>query len=417
MKVTNKNFLNHILKTILRYFGIFVVSITLFFCLLLFSMLIPFNMVKDNVLSSIEKINDISNILLPVKEYQKKDIGERIIIEANYLIDEKKPLKSLIEMNYVGSGAFNSENRENITYQEYSRYWCGMVMYARVLFLFTDINGIEIINKFILIILFMFLIKCLINRYKELVCMLIITFIVSSTWVLTSSVQYMAVPIISLISSIILVKMYENNCKNVDIVFFVNGIATAFFDMLTIETVSLTFPLFIYIYLNIKDQKKVLIKDFIKYLFLWGLGYILSFSTKWFIDVLYYGFDYIKFIFSKAMIRVDSFHTNYDNIFQLLFGMINLLYPFCEMKNGYVFLLIIFIFFIYNFLFLVNKKRYLFLILICLVPIIRYTILFSHSELLYGFTFRALIPVVMLVSLVCCMQIINVFKYIKKVIK
>ena len=61
-------------------------------------MFIPYDWVKSNVIDSIYELNDVSNLFVNTDEYEKKDVGEVIIIEANFQF--QKPSLKITEQTY-----------------------------------------------------------------------------------------------------------------------------------------------------------------------------------------------------------------------------------------------------------------------------------------------------------------------------
>ena len=407
-----KKFLNKywIFKYILSY----IITLSICFTFLFLCELIPYSWVKDNVVESIYYHNEEFFNKKP-KVYEVYDIADISMLEMNYLIDNKHPFKSLVENNVIKSGVFNPDKRETIEKEEYARYWWGMVGYERILFIFTNLKGIRIINAIILTILSIILIIKLYKESKEVMLSFIIGIILLSFFFVYKSISFTSVPIISLTGSIIIINMYKKNSKNISLFFFTIALITGFFDAITTESLTLSLPLFIYCYLNIRDNKKVKVKTAFKYFCIWLLAFILMLASKWLLTVLYYGKEYIDYLRYRGSLRTtNKIYTNYDNLFSLLKGMFLLLYPFCNYKYGYIITILLIVFFLFNFIIYLDKKKYSPLIFASCVPIIRYALVFPHSEQLYNFTFRALLPFIMFILLICIKQINNVVKSIKK---
>lgn len=187
--------------------------------------------------------------------------------------------------------------------------------------------------------------------------------------------------------------------KDPSMLFFVAGMVTCFFDFLTTETLSLTVPLFIYIYLN---RDKVRFKDLIKYVLLWLSSYALMFMCKWGLCAYYYGFDKIGEILGFASVRVS---TEKMNIFTVVGPMfiqaLSYIFPFNFTGYGLPITLCLILIGLYNYVFNISdKKKYLLLLLVGLIPIGRFLLLSSHSSFHIYFTYRALIPFIMFTLLV-----------------
>lgn len=108
---------------------------------------------------------------------------------------------------------------------------------------------------------------------------------------------------------------------------------TCFFDLLSCETVTLTVPLFIYIYLKGNNNKKRMWKNIFLYVLLWAIGYAATFLTKWLITVLYYNGHFMDKIFipmTKRIVYEDQ--GILQTFFNSLKDVLNYLYPFQQNK-------------------------------------------------------------------------------------
>ena len=243
----------------------------------------------------------------------------------------------------------------------------------------------------------------------------ILGIIMLSFFFVYKSVSFTSVPIIALIGSIIIIDMYNKKSKNIGLFFFSIALFTGFFDAITIESLTLSLPLFIYSYLNIRDNKKFGLLTAVRYFGIWLLGFLIMMASKWALTVMYYGTDYIGYLKERGSMRVaNKNYDNFDNLYSLLKGMFLLLFPFCNFKYGYVVTILLLVFFVFNVIIYLDKKRYATLVFAACVPIIRFALVFSHAEQLYRFTFRALLPFVMLILFVCIKQIKNMIEMRKK---
>ena len=107
-------------------------------------------------------------------------------------------------------------------------------------------------------------------------------------------------------------------------------------------------------------------------------------------------------IYRRGMFRVNSEKEGLINI--MLANLTNVfiyLFPFNYIQNyALTIILIIIAINLYNFIFYEdNKKDKLMLILISLIPIVRYIVLVSHTKIHIYFVYRAMIPIVMLLTI------------------
>ena len=90
-----------------------------------------------------------------------------------YLIDEKHPFKSIVEMNFYpeidyGFRDYTKMLKDNHKTESYSRYWQGQTIYLRPLLLLTNVKNIYLINIIIFFILFTILLIKLFKINKVL---------------------------------------------------------------------------------------------------------------------------------------------------------------------------------------------------------------------------------------------------------
>jgi hypothetical protein len=392
---------------IFKYILAYVLTMGGCFLFLFLCELIPYKWVEKNVVDSIHYHNEEFFKHRP-KVYETYDIAEISMLEMNYLSDSKHPYKSLVENNVL-KGSFNPEKRDKAKKEEYARYWYGMQGYERILFLFTNYKGVRVVNAIILLVLSIILIIKLYKESKAVMLSFILGIIMCSFFFVYKSVSFTSIPIIALIGSIIIINMYHKKSKNIGLFFFTIALFAGFFDAITVESLTLSLPLFIYCYLNIRDNKKIGLMTCVKYFCIWFLAFMIMMASKWVLTVGYYGTDYIEYLKYRSSMRLaNENHYNYDNMFTLLGGMFSMLFPFCTFKYGYVVTILILVFFVFNFVIYLDKKKYLPLIFAACVPLIRFGLFFSHAEQLYRFTFRALLPLIMFILFVCIKQIENI---------
>ncbi len=90
--------------------------------------------------------------------------------------------------------------------------------------------------------------------------------------------QGVTVYIISIVASILICKRCEK-IKDIGLYFFIIGIFTSFFDLLSTPIITLGLPIITYLLLRPKQGLKDNIKIIIKSVILWGIGYILTYFS------------------------------------------------------------------------------------------------------------------------------------------
>ncbi|MDO4282216.1 MAG: hypothetical protein Q4D02_01150 [Clostridia bacterium] len=321
------------IKDLLKYILIFGVVLSICMLSLYFSCLIPSSKLKANIgesLPVIMKFGSKLHVAIFHKIITFDTFADAMMINTAYSIDSKHPFYSMLfaRSNYVDgvtSKTYQDEacqvdkllpavpqvddlvdltNGENLIAIEYARYWHGYLVYLRpllTLFNYNEIRIISFIFHYILISILLYYIKKKIGK-KYLIAVIFGMVVTEGYLVYTCLEETIGYSFI-LIESIFLLRV---DIKNYEKYFFVVGMLTAFFDLLTIPVVILLFPLILYVLINPKENVKLLIKKCIKYCILFGIGYASMWFSKWlFVDAIY-GRNLIKNAIGQAIYRVDG---------------------------------------------------------------------------------------------------------------
>lgn len=313
-------------------------------------------------------------------------------MDLAYRLNEHSIITPTAVLTYI-DGSF-------MEYYEYGRYWQGYCVILRPLMLFFNYNTIQMIAGVTLVILLLVLMYQLFKQQKYAMMIAIIASIfLTKAWINVMRLQYFNCTCIALLSTILILRYYDMYKKHKGLVFFIIGICVAYFDFLTFETLTLTFPLFI---AESCDDNKYSFKDkcltIIKPCVTWCLGYILMFSSKWLIYMFYLRDEGINTIISRLLLRSGlGENTRYYTVFESI--KLNL-----ERLDGITFDnlgIILIVLLIYTFFMIFQKggdnrnERYIVYFLIGLIPIIRFVLIREHSSSHSMFTYRALITTVM----------------------
>lgn len=396
-----------------RYATTFIFVFGVLFLFSLFSAMIPHKYIEKNTLKSVDELNIMfSNKYLNENEYTKfEQFGDVRNFAMIYQEDSNHPFKSVIEKNYLEKCdvllecPMTLKNNYGNTI-DYSRYWHGQTSILKCLTVFISINTITIISFLLLLTLFFLTIYKLWKKDKLYSIAFFLAGLSVNILFVSKSFQFFPVFVIMLIGTNIIINSMNKNNNNIDLLFLILGMVTAYFDFLTVETITLTLPLITYIYFKIKNKEKNDFKEILKYILLWGMGYSLLFLIKWVVVLLHYGFSYINVLLNNINNRIDYNGSN-NNILLGVVKNFTPVLPFAIIKNGFLIeIILLIILFIYE---LFVNKKYNYIMIIILIPIIRYLIISSHSYTLYYFTYRALYPVVMV-------EILITFDIIKNIV-
>ncbi len=408
-----------------RYSVTFFSVILIIALLLIIEKSIPNTSVQKNLVKSNEYYyNYFDKIYTNLDELRDKhnmvDIpGDFYHYGILYLEDNKHPIKGFIEMNkdsnldkkvmyHFGFGRAKIDS-------DYSRYWNAHLIVLKPLLSFFTIGTIFNIYYVLLIIAFLALLICVLKHSKLLAVILTLAGVSINMFMMAKCDNFFHVTMIALISSIIIIKMYERKSKNVDLLFLINGTLTACFDMLSCGTLPVTLPLFIYVYLHIKDGKTFKFRLLIRYILLWLAGGVLAYVVKWIILVIHYHGGLKEHVLDQAKMRIGGSDSGRLALFaDSMSRLPGYFYPFNMDWLYYILGLLGIGSFFYVLKEKKTRKNYLFLLAICSIPFIRYLFLAEHSNYHDYFTYRAFMPVVMFALLFICLATKKLYKKVKK---
>ena len=322
-KEKNENQNNKIPKTheitrvIFKYILTFFIVIIIFVGLLTLSSTFPQDWIQKNMEKSVEELYEEgipSNIL----GIYFDSASDTTMLNAAYSIDSRNPLESamLARIDYVPekqqkyhedtitldnvkvNEGYNVKEQLKKTVDgdiketyEYARYWHGYISIIRPLLIFFSFNEIRKILICVFAMLAMLLMMLLYKKINFKYCFIIIlSLLVSEYFFMGLNLQGTFTFIIAMLASIIICIRFEK-IKNIGLYFFVIGMATCYFDLLTHPIITLGIPMIIYLLLKQKVEN-VSLKDSIKFIILntllWGIGWIAANVAKWVIvDILY----------------------------------------------------------------------------------------------------------------------------------
>lgn len=167
----------------------------------------------------------------------------------------------------------------------------GYLIVLRPLLILFNINQIRIILTVLLVALAIILSILICKKMNFITAITFLTGLLGVEYFyLGFSLQGIFVFIIMIISSIIILLRYKK-IKSFGLLFFITGILTNFFDFLTVPIVTLMIPLILYFLLKQKKKTleiKVVLKEIFAFTISWGIGYGLTWLSKWvLVDLLF----------------------------------------------------------------------------------------------------------------------------------
>ena len=247
MNKDNKN--NYYLK---RYTFTFIIVILLMIVFLLMEKSIPNDKSRRNILKSEKYYHEyfdhqFSNINIIKNKHETVDVTADLYhLSMIYLEDNKHIWKSFIEMNKDSNVSHKMLRKESFRIvkvdSDYSRYWNGQLVVLKLLLSFFTMPTIYNIYLVLFTITFSILLFYLFKQSKLLAILFTISSIIINAFFVTTCDNLLHDFMISMIASIVLIKMYENKNKNIDLLFLIVGMLTVYFDHITCETLTLTLP-------------------------------------------------------------------------------------------------------------------------------------------------------------------------------
>lgn len=401
------------IKKALIYAAVFAVTVALLTGLLVLSALIPGETLRDNMLSSADTLCENEVFFKIWKDVPASHVdryADSILLNIACHWDSSEPLRSVMLSEFYSTDQLNeNDNFRNALLGElpantqYLRYWHGSAVLVRLAHTFTDIRGMYIMNAGVMIILTALLVFMLIRRrlYAGAVGTAA-ALIAAGIWIVPFSLEYTWVFIIALAFSAAAVKLSDReNPLLLSVMFLLSGIVTNYLDFLTAETLTLTMPLLLALYIRRESPSCSNAVFALKNTLLWGAGYAGMWVTKWLLAAAVLGEDTMPYVSEHIAERIGS--EPLEEITEALAGNISCLFPVGYGGIGIIaaVLLILaaaYICFVYRKPG-INGRQILIYAAVGAVPFVRYIILHEHSALHYFFTYRALAGTVLAVCL------------------
>ncbi len=270
---------------------------------------------------------------------------------------------------------------ENRNYKEeyvYSRYWHGYNVYLRPLLIIFDYFQIEILSGIIFLVLFIILEKVIYEKIGKFFALAMMFSLFSISYhTLWLSIALVPTMIIMMLATIIVITKYEK-IKDFGVFFFIIGSITNFFGWMNFQFNTLTIPL-MFFYLKKKDDN-FSFKEFFKMCFMWGLGFGITWVSKWVITDILYDTNTIKNGIMQVIYRAGENTYEYGNVNAIKSLVTNLVYILIPIFIQYL-ILIFDNMFKFRKPLKTNKKEIIIYVLILLIPFITCILFKNHSYL------------------------------------
>ncbi len=414
--------MKRIIKKIPIYIGVFLISLAVMLGFLVLSAKVTKESVQENFEESAELVCE-NDVFFYVEEDVNPSCIDRyadsILLNIAYNFEPDNALESVMWASFYS----DPRKDENITFSEtvnegkeknkqYLRYWHGSAGVIRILHTFLNLGQIYVVHGVLLIILLGVLIFLLIRSKCILEAVALgLSMVAVSIWYVPFSLEYTWVFICMLafsIATVVLVR--KNKEKYLGILFMLSGMVTIFLDFLTTETLTFTIPMLLILVLRkhgykndfAKESGKVEgvwngIKGILKYLVPWGIGYVGMWVSKWIVASAVLGENAMPYVTEHIEERIGGSIGSvsfFEYLWLAVSRNVKELFPLDYGVGGAIIIGIIVLAIAY-FCFVYKCKKvewgYIVLLLIIgVVPIVRFMILRNHSTLHYFFVHRAL---------------------------
>lgn len=405
------------MKNILKCIGAFFITIAALWVLLILTSLIPNGKIRTNMFGSAEQYNGAAPFYQSAGRNTVTDnYADVILLNVLWNIKSDDAFVSSLDTKYYDGddgvtdrgenyGLFSAVFEDTPPNTDYSRYWHGSVIFIRPLMLLGDVRVVKLAG--IIFALLFLIIDCimLIKRGQKFgAAALVISFAAVQMYNIRLSLEYMPTVLICLGMLPFFVSLEKRGDVPLSVLSVICGTITAFFDFLTTETLTILIPLIIIMMIRKNEGRfegfKRELATSAKCGVSWACAYLCTFLVKWTAASIVTGENkFIAAIFS-AEVRVNGEAEELSPVMQMIFAP---LANISAMFGGYervspaniiagLFITAAIsagIFFIFRRGEKGSGKGFAWLMLVLgLVPYLRYIVLNNHSYLHEFFTYR-----------------------------
>ncbi|MBQ8826184.1 MAG: hypothetical protein IJ007_03725 [Oscillospiraceae bacterium] len=395
--------------------AVFVCTLAFLFTVLMLTSLIPKDAIRENLASTAQYYTSDKPFPMTngIIHSARDNYADCIIFNIISSVNENDLLRSVMNSSYymnennnVSVGLTLSAEMDVAPNTEYSRYWHGTAAVLRPLLLVTDVKGVIVLNWAAIIALiglngWFFLRK----NHWEAFLFLMIGMICVQVWYVPFCVCYSVPFIIMLAMSAAFVKCDEKHGEYLPALSVITGCVTCFADFLTTETITILVPLLLVLVIRQKEGRFGRLKDNVLFLVkngaAWGISYGMMFVSKWMIAAVATGEN----TFTLAADAVGARESG-GGVLTALLNNISALFPFKDTGNFIGIYLAAGAVIIAAVIMSAFKKRKVrceftaVMLMLALIPYLRFVVLNGHSAGHCFFTYRAQITTVMALAAV-----------------
>ncbi|MBO4854853.1 hypothetical protein J5500_00405 [Candidatus Saccharibacteria bacterium] len=400
------------IKKIILYIGLFFGILALMIGALDLVAKIPREWIKQSNIKSAEYMRvrpEFATRLFDALATRSDYYADSVSLSINYGLDPNDSLKSVVLSKYATDDPFITQRYVEQVFgeieaeQEYLRYWHGYLVVVGPLLTMLSIDQIYIFLAITMCALMIWILVSL-YRHKEVVAMIAFTVSMLAVWffIVPTALEYTWMFLLMLIACLIVMKMvWQGKIDKTPVVFFIFGMLAAYFDFLTTETITLTMPLLLAVWLNRKKVNSNTIKYCIKCALLWFVAFVCTWVAKWILASVVLGENVWPYVSGHIEERLASDFWFGNPIILILMAPLRNLSNLLLFSTGplggivAIFILVTIVVLLKEY----RRKKYnkmllKVLIMIASVPIIRFLVLSNHSFWHHFFTYRALCALV-----------------------
>lgn len=281
------------------WFVWFAVSLGILVFLFWLSAGIPRSAIRSNLLKSAEYLLSEEDVFYQMREGDRRteihNYADATTFNILYSMDGADRLKEIMISPFYSDRVNESKIMtellvERICDEEepdtvYDRYWHGMCMLLRPLFLIFTIQGIRWLFLGVLVVMLACLVRLLLRRRQTTTAVMLVFAATLVQLPMTAfCMEYLPTVLIMLGISIAMVCCAEDRKKVLGFC-VLSGVLVAFFDFLTTETLAIVVPLAIVYCIRSKEGKLMKFWNEVKFLVSagvsWGAAYVGSYFVKW----------------------------------------------------------------------------------------------------------------------------------------
>jgi len=303
---------------ITKYIAVFAVTLLVLWLLLFLSALIPNEAIQENMEKSAlsYKQRDAFEFTNGSRFHSIADhYADSIWLNISWNMGEGSALRSSVQTDYYNDEQLGvnaslyltvTEGRQPNT--DYTRYWHGTAMFIRAGHLFTDVEGVKLIG-FAVFLLFtgVTLLTLIRRKHWDLAAILALSLAAVQIWNIRLCMEYQPPFLLAAVFIPVFLKKERRGDNWLEVLSIISGVAVAFFDFLTTETVAILLPLALVLAVRAKENRlgslKATLLLLLKCGICWLCAYGGAFIVKWIAAGIVTGENAFALAFSSAQVH------------------------------------------------------------------------------------------------------------------